>query len=664
MQNTRLFPHAQSELAIAGTTLKNRIVHAPIATSMDGTINDQLIRFHQARARGGIGLSILEIVSVHPSTPVGLQPWAGDLSAGYARLMDAVRPYGMRIFQQLWYGGFNSAFSAAALAAPAPWSASSLPGYSPLTGQAGVVAQAMTRSQIREVVDGFAEAALRAKDGGIDGVEVHAAHTYAVQQFMSPLWNHRQDEYGGSIENRLRFAIEILTAIRAAVGPAYPVGIRLSPEHTPGGLTAVDLADIVRRLEAAVQLDFIDLSSGGYVAFPNIMLGLPAPAGYQADVAAIVSAATTKPVIAVGRFRSLAEAEQVIASGTASLVAFGRQLLADPELVNKSLAGDSAAVRPCIACNQGCIGSQLGPYYRLGCTVNPVALAGTPERDLDPAPAPRRVIVIGGGPAGMEAARVAALRGHAVTLIEQSGQLGGTLRQAARAPGRAPFFDFIAWQEGELARSGVTVRFNETVTEENLASLSADAIVFATGAKVDSSGRLIYRPGILVEGMHDAAVHSSRTILSGDWAPPPNARTALVYDDVGHYEAAAVAEELQRLGLGVTFATHHASFIPLLEPAQIAGPTLARLRDGGMSFVPRALPVRIANGRCELNYLGSQRGQDIAADVVVLVTQTQPDRGLASAVAGHIETHFVGDALTTRFLDGAVASGQDVGRRL
>jgi hypothetical protein len=174
----------------------------------------------------------------------------------------------------------------------------------------------------------------------------------------------------------------------------------------------------------------------------------------------------------------------------------------------------------------------------------------------------------------------------------------------------------------------------------------------------------VYRPGVLVEGMQRAGVYAAREILSQGWTPPATARTAVVYDDVGHYEAAAAAEELLRLGVSVTFATHHALFLSLLEPAQIAGPTLARLRDAGMEFIPRAMPVRISDGQCEIRYSGSERGRTVAADLVVFATHGQPDRHLAQALGDGIETHFVGDALTTRFLDGAIASGQDVGRRL
>lgn len=349
-----MYEHVFSPIEIAGVVIPNRVVRTAHATGIGaGRMNDDLIAYHEARARGGVGLSVIEIMAVHPSSPGSLNAFDPTLVDGYHKLMDAVRPHGMRVFQQLWHAGHNSL----PLGGGPPWSASDVP--SPLLG---VVPRAMTRAQIAEIVDAFAAAARLCKAGGLDGVEVHAAHGYLIQQFLSPNANLRSDEYGGSLENRMRFLLEVMRAVRAAVAaPGFAVGIRVALDLTSGGVGVEENVAVVRALREEGLADFIDVSLGNYHSFPKMIGGMHEPVGYELETSIPISTDAGVPVLVTGRFRTLEEADQVIRLGQADLVGMTRATLADPELVTKTRAGHVERVRPCIACNQGCVGQLLGP---------------------------------------------------------------------------------------------------------------------------------------------------------------------------------------------------------------------------------------------------------------------------------------------------------------
>lgn len=340
----RRYRRVLSPLTIGSTVLPNRIVRTAHSTTQPWG-GRSLVEYHVARARGGVGLTILGAASVHPSSPSDIPAHQEGVVAGYERLVEAVTPYGMRLMQQLWHGG--SALGTNPLGGP-PWSASDVP--NPLRG---VIPVPMTQAMIDDVVAGYAAAADRARRGGLDGVEVHAGHTYLPAQFLSPLTNRREDDYGGDLPNRARFLLEVLAAVRATVGPDFPVGVRLSAEEeTPGGLTPDDTAQVARLVEPYV--DFIDVTLGGYHRFHRMVATSDgAPTGYEIPAAQVVTRAVRVPTIVAGRITTLDHAEHLLAEGVADLVGMVRATIADPDLVAKARQGREELIRPCIGTNEG-----------------------------------------------------------------------------------------------------------------------------------------------------------------------------------------------------------------------------------------------------------------------------------------------------------------------
>ena len=438
---------------IGRVTIPNRIVRTAHGTWISGReINDDLIAYHVARAKGGAGLSYIEFTSIHSSSyTYGPLSWDDSFKAGCEQLVEAVRPYGMRMFHQLAHGGF--------LYPPADgpaWGPSSVP--NPLNASIPVP---MSHDQIAEIVHAFAAAARRSEECGIDGVEFHSGHGYLIHQFLSPLTNRREDEYGGSLENRMRFIREILNATREATSDGFPIGMRLSDQLATGGIDADDCAEIAGLLEADGLIDYINGSQGSYHVLPLMLPAMDLPLGSMVPSSGKVVAGVKKipRLLTAARVRTLEEAEQFLRDGVGDLIGLNRAFIADPDLARKTREGRVDEVRPCIACNQGCVGGLLSPAARLGCAINvAVGFEQTLSEDqITKTAQQKKVLIIGGGPAGMEAARVAALKGHQVILAEASPELGGAANIATRAPGMHTFGDFTNWLEREIFRLGVQV---------------------------------------------------------------------------------------------------------------------------------------------------------------------------------------------------------------
>lgn len=621
--------HVHTPINLGPVALKNRVVRTAHATNLGaGTMNDALIGYHLARAEGGVGLSIIEILSVHPSTPATLNVFIPDIGDAYRKLVAAVRPHGMKLFQQLWHGGHN----ALPLDGSPPWSASDVP--SPTIG---VTPVPMTQAMIDEIVAAYADTARKCEEWGLDGVEIHCAHGYLPAQFLSPNANRRSDGYGGSFENRLRFLREVVAAVRQAVSVNFAVGVRVAPDQSAGGIGVEDVQRAVQALEDEHLIDFVDVSLGDYHAFPKLIGGMHEPMGYEMPTSAPIARAARTPAIVTGRFRTLEEADQIIRLGDADLVALTRAHIADPQLVNKTLAGHPEQVRPCIACNQGCVGGLLGPAARMGCTVNPAIGAEDSLDDtrLTPVATPRRVLVVGGGPAGMEAARVAALRGHTVTLAEAADDLGGTLRIAARAPQRHGIADIAVWLEQEIYRLGVDVRLSSYLSADDIRSLAPDAVILATGSLPRMDGIQLSHPGEPIAGIERPHVLSSWDLLLE--RPPRPVKSAVVIDDVGHYEGIAAAEHLLAQGAEVHFVTRHAAFAHQMEAALSAEPALQRFARGRFTLHLRTRALAIGQNDVELlpAYLpaGGPGAFRVPAERVVFISHNAPNRELASELA-------------------------------
>jgi 2,4-dienoyl-CoA reductase-like NADH-dependent reductase (Old Yellow Enzyme family)/pyruvate/2-oxoglutarate dehydrogenase complex dihydrolipoamide dehydrogenase (E3) component len=639
-------------ITINGVEIPNRIARSAHGTSLalGGAIDENLISYHLARARGGVGLTILEAAAVHPSTITSFANCDDSIIDGYRRLMAQIRPHGMRVFQQLWHGGhIYPTFDGSP-----PWGVSSVP--NPATG---IVPHVMSIDEIEELIAAYADAAWRCREGGLDGLEVHAAHGYLVMQFLNPATNLRSDRYGGSAENRMRFLREIIQAIRARIGGDYPLGIRVGRSEAAGRLEEAQINAVIDSLRADRLIDFINVSYGDYWGF-GFTRAMDMPVGYQLETAArITRAHDDLPRMVIGRFRTLEEAEQVIRSGDADIVHMTRAHIADPDIVRKTRAGKAEQVRPCIGCNQGCWYA-VTTGWPIGCTVNPAAgkEARFTEDLIELSSAPLRVLVVGGGPAGMEAARVAALRGHRVKLVEASPRLGGQVALARRAPRLHSIGDITAWLETELGRLGVEVCCNTPVDSRDILAEQADHVIIATGA-------LPREEGVQFASAAPARKPGRMPILSpaGLFAAPrlEPGKNVLIYDEVGHYEGIAAAEHLLEGGMNVTYVCPGKSLAPLVDHDTRTAPALRRFaRLGDFRLILNGSLEAVGDTTCTVRTAHQAAPEDIETDRLVMVTAKNPVRDLYEELlamnakpAGAIG--LVGDARAPRDLQYAIA---------
>lgn len=651
------YTHVDKPLRIGRSIeVKNRIVRPAHATNFgNGLMNDRLIAYHEARAAGGVGLSIIEICAVHESSPGTLRIYEPGIETGYRALVDAVRPHGMKIFQQLWHAGHASPRADGGQ----PWSASDI-----ANPRVNIVPIPMTRTMIEDVIAGYARTARLMEEWGMDGVDVHAAHGYLIHQFLSPVTNKREDDYGGSFDNRARFLLDIMRAIRAEVSPDFVAGIRFAPDETIGGVGVEETARLVAQIEELGLTDFVNISMGSYHSFAKIIGGMHEPAGYELATSVPVARLAKSPTFVIGRFRTLEEADQVIRNGDADMVGMVRATIADPDLVRKSLEGRVEQVRPCVGCNQACAARPTGV---VGCAVNPAAgyERTLSEGDFQQAKTPRNILVIGGGPAGLEAARVAAMRGHRVTLAEAQPRLGGALRLAAMAPSRRGFGDILEWLERQVYELGVDVRLSTYLAYEDIPQFAPDFVVVATGSMPRMDGIQVSNPGEPINGFEAPHVFSSTELFTG---LDRSVKHAVVIDDLGHYEAIGAAEALINKGATVDFVTRHNAFAPLIETAHMTEPALARLDRGEFRLHTRSRATRITADTVQISptyeYLGAnaRATNEIQADTVIFVSANRSINELVEQVqAGGIEVVAIGDASSPRFLESATREGRLAG---
>jgi len=473
------FPQLFQPLRLGTLMLPNRIVMTPVKlgyATKAGEITDRHIAFYVRRAEGGAGLLITEPMYVWRNgreIPTQLGIYDDGLIPGLRRLTEAVHTAGGRIFAHINHAGRaanpklvpeGDRVSAWAVRCPAN----------------GVLPRPLNREEIPTYVGYFAEAARRAKEAGFDGVEIPFSHGYLIHQFLSPLSNRRDDEYGGPLENRLRFGLEVLAAVREAVGENFPILVRMNGlDHVPGGLTLWDAVPIAQALEGA-GVDGLSIISGTMCeSVPFCLYPAGTPKAHLPPFSAQIRAVVSIPVGVAGRIRRPDWAEEVLERRQADFIGLGRPFLADPDWPRKAQAGDVEGIALCAACHQGCL-AELRKGRTTSCLVNPLT-GHEGEIQITPTAHPKRVMVIGGGVAGLEAAWVAAQRGHHVTLYEKSDRLGGQFHIASVPPHKEEFFDLIHYLEVMVRRAGVEVHLNTPVTPEMVQEASPDAVVVATG---------------------------------------------------------------------------------------------------------------------------------------------------------------------------------------
>lgn len=488
MQN---YEYLGKPLRIGSLTVKNRFCMAPIGGGQHhlpgGGLKDETIQYLVERARGGFGLiftgALAADCTVDPYTGIGpaiLQnPDAFKMTA--AELNERANAYGTKIFAQITMGlGRNYPDL------PAPSSVH-------VFRHPGVVSPELTHDQIKSKIDSVIRAAKIAKDSGFSGIEVHSIHWgYLLDQFALSMMNHRTDEYGGSLENRLRAAKEILEGIKQECGSGYPVSMRLGlktyvKDYEKATLTGEEEAG--RTLEEGIRIaqllesygyDCLSVDTGTYDSFYYACPPMYMPKGFVVELAEKAKEAVNIPILAGGRMNDPDIAEAAIRDGKIDAVVMGRAALADPEYPNKVLTGHTERIRPCIACNQGCI-TRLQQGKQPTCAVNPTAMREM-RLAMRPCVQPKKVVIVGGGVAGMEAARIAAMRGHKVSLYEKTTELGGNLIPGGSHSFKKEVRDLNAWYQNELSLLPVEIHTGETVTAEQLKTVGADVIILATGS--------------------------------------------------------------------------------------------------------------------------------------------------------------------------------------
>jgi mycofactocin system FadH/OYE family oxidoreductase 2 len=649
-----MFTHLLSPIRVGRLALPNRVLitaHATNYVDADGLPDARAVHYYAERARGGAGLMVTGASSVHPSSP----RVRGVVNAQDARVVpawraiaDAVHAHGGHILVMLTHmGRVGRMPDMRPLVAPSPLMDGSF---------RQAVPHELGAREIGELVEAFAGAARRVRESGMDGIELQGAHGYLIAQFLSPLSNRRTDGYGGDLAGRMRFGLEVVGAVRRAVGPDLTVGIRLSADElVPGGLGLDESRAIVRRLEATGELDFVDVSAGTDSDLMSLAEHIPSlyfPPANLVRFAAAIKPATRLPVFCAGAIRDPAVAEAIVAQGQADLVGMTRAHIADPHVVRKLREGRPDDIRRCIGCMQACL-EALANGLPIGCVYNPVTGREGEWAEIAPASRSRRVVVVGGGPGGLEAARVAALRGHRVVLLEASERVGGQLHLAAALPMRENCLEIVRFLSGQVAKLGVDVRLGHRADVASVQAEGPDAVVVATGSRPAIPDGLRGAPGALVD---------SADVASGAARPGPR---VLVVDQDGHLRGSGTADLLAGRGHRVAIASEQL-YVGQGIDLKTLYPLQRRLRQQGVEMLPSTRLVGWDAGHPVVAdvFTGAQRTLR-EVDTVVWASAGQVVDDLVEPLrAAGLPTYPVGDCVAPRRVEHAVHEAHAVAREL
>ena len=642
------FPHLFSPVKLGPRRAPNRVMRLATTTNLgeQGRISDRMVAFYRRLAQAQVGSLVTESLRVHGSgrargTTINI--FAPEIVPSLRKLAEAVHEEGSLLIAQLNHGGRQHH----AHAIPPLW------GPSPIAcPHSGGVPHEMTLAEVEEVIDAFVRSAVNARDAGVDGVEIHGAQGHLIQQFVSPFSNQRTDEYGGSFENRLRFPREIVQRVRQAVGKDFVVGYRLGVEEfAPGGITLEDSKRITRQLAALGAIDYLSLSQGNFATIETHLPDRHAPLGVYRDLHRQIKAeAGDVPVVTCTRIQTPEQAEEILAAGEADLVGLCRALIADQDWARKATDGRSEQIRLCIGCNQ-CWG-WITEGQPVTCVHNPTMLAELELGPIKPVETPRRVVVVGGGPGGLEAARVAAERGHTVTLFERGDELGGQIHGAANIPGQGEVGNVLRFLVPQVEQLGVDVRLNTEATVESILAEQPDAVIVATGADpalpfVQTDGSVPLVPSLKLEDFEKLG--EGRLV---------------VMDEDGYFWASEVAEMLADLKLPVTVVTRF--FEVFRELPAVTRPVALRVLDDlGVEMKPNSEVDRIEDGSVVLKHFYSKREERIPnAGGVVWIGNRQANGRLGEDLRrlGAFKVQVIGDAVQPRRLANAIQEGHRAGR--
>lgn len=637
---------------------RNRVMFSAHATWHEP---ERYAAYLGARARGGAGAIFTGAMCVHPSSHNGwINAWEPGTAEHYRKWSDAVHEHGSVLVSQLHHMGLQG-MPAQTFAMMSDVLSPSAGMSSPMWGHFG---HELRPDEIAELVQYFARSAEIAREGGMDGVEIHAAHGYLLFSFLSPLTNRRTDEYGGSVENRSRLIVETIQAVRERVGDDYMVGLKYGfDEHVgPLGITPEDAQACLQFIAAETNIDYVSLSGSGYHSLQHLVPTAESDlSGHMAEYGPLVRDVVGAgiPILATCGVRTIEQAARIVDSGKVDMVGMVRPQLADPEMVNKAQSGRTSEIRPCVGANQGCW-RRMTRGGQITCTVNPEAGREEEWKDLFvPATTPDRVLVIGGGPAGLKAAESAARRGHIVTLVEREDELGGQLRAAGWLPGRSKWHRLIAHLDESVRALGVEVRLGTDASVEFVRKTGADAVIVATGSSYVTDGFSIFRPDrVTIPGIESTLVLDPASAIADSSAC---GKRVLIVDDHGAHLAMGLAEMLAMEGREVELITAHGQ---IGHDTGLKGsvdfPTMyPRLIAAGVRCTSEATVEKISGGDILLahTYGAWERKLENVDSIILCQTRRPHDSLHAGLLDAGIRAELIGDAYAPRDVDEAIYEG-------
>ena len=660
MKTNNHFPRLFSPIKLRGKTLRNRIVFGAHTANMSeqGFPGDRHIAYYRERALGGAAMLVIEPMPVHPAavlTRGNFKHSTDEIIPFFRKITDAVHEEGALILQQLYHvgqhGDADNSFHA-------NWSPSGLPSYHDSDGS-----HAMNENEIEETIDGFVQAARRCHKSGFDGVEVWAAYHGMVDQFWTPWSNRRGDRWGGSLENRTRISREIITRIRKLCGEDFIIGIAVNDEPDfEVSLQRESIAEIIAYHDKDQLLDYVTCGSGSYFDFYKLMPTFIYPERLGTDLAeALKTNVSHALVIAESHIRTPENAEAVLSGEQADLVSIVRGQIADPHLSNKARDGRADDIRPCLSCNQMCWGRRSRDYW-ISCLVNPSAgreFEWNGDR-ITKSTAPKRVLVVGGGPAGLEAARVSAERGHKVTIVEANDNLGGQFRLAGMQPRRGQIIDLLDWYFRQLSQMKVEVRLNTLMEADEIKRFDADVTVFATGSYPADTGfqkaipHLEKLPGIEIGGVYSAEDVMARRAQVG--------KSVLLLDEGGNWKGCGTAWKLAEEGHAVTLVTPDPLVGKELQRTAADYPLRKRLAELGVDFIlESAITSWNREGAEVFNFLNGKK-QFVQANSLVFATPNIAEDSLFNELHGSgLNIINIGDSAGPRQAPFVIYEGRKTG---
>jgi mycofactocin system FadH/OYE family oxidoreductase 2 len=660
-EDMKTYDALMQPIKIGNVEIRNRVMTTAHLTNFgkDHNPSDQHVAYYGARAKGGTGLMVMGFPSVHPTsrnTGTDVDAFTDAVIPGLRALSDEVHKHGAKIFMQLGHSGRQQT---GLWTRREIWAPSAIP--CPLNGE---MPKEMELEDIEEIIQGHADAAVRAKKGGMDGVEIHSGYGgYLLSSFQSPYMNRRDDEFGGSMENRMRFVLRVIDAVRAAVGADFVVGIQVQGhDYSPDGIDLPEAQAMARCYADTGKLDYMVVKASTYISGGMNIPDMQHPKKLWLPLAdAIKEVVPELPIVAVGRINDADEAEQLIATGRVDLVAMTRQNIADPETANKLREGRGEDVRKCIACNQGCI-DQVFKGQHVTCVHNPAAGFERELTDIRISDKPKRVVVVGGGPAGMKAAEIATRGGHDVTLFERRPQLGGQLRIAASLDGRSEIHEAVRWVARELDKLQVDVRLGQQATAEDVLALNPDVVIIATG-----SAPVKEIIGNKSFGIWETPGLDAPHVLNSWDVIEDNAQvgtSVLVVDDgEGGWKSAGLALELAGKGHSVKVSTPHTHI-----GARLGVFTQQKLTERILGSDIETLPyttVRSVDGNSVQVVRGTKDVTLTGIDTVVLAGWHAPMTELYFQLKGKAaRVERIGDALASRTMLEAFHEGERKARSI